>query len=81
MQSSSGTNTRYVLFRVFGLESGDIGVKVYVDPEAARKNGLLEFETESWAVTAKVSDMDSDDIRRRHPSMHTPPVCTPAKHD
>ena len=61
MQSSSRANSRfstqkknvYVLFRVFGLESGDIGVKVYVDPEAARKNGLLEFETESWAVTAK----------------------------
>lgn len=60
MQSSSRANMRfsaqkkvYVLFRVFGLESGDIGVKVYVDPEAARQNGLLEFETESWAVTAK----------------------------
>ena len=63
MQSSSRANTRfstqkkkvYVLFRVFGLESGDISVKVYVDPEAARKNGQLEFETESWAVTAKAA--------------------------
>jgi len=61
MQSYSRNNTRsltekkkvYVLFRVFGLESGSIGVKVYVDPEAARKNGLLVFEAQSWAVTAK----------------------------
>jgi len=61
MQSSSCANTRsstqkknvYVLFRVFGPQSGDIGVKLFVDHEAARKNGLLEFEAETWAVTAK----------------------------
>lgn len=63
MQSSSASNTQfstqqkkiYILFRVFGLESGDIGVKVYVDLEEARKNGLLKFEPESWVVTAKAS--------------------------
>jgi hypothetical protein len=66
MESYSHTNTRlsghkkkvYVLFRVFGLKSGDIGVKVYVDPEAARENGLLEFEAESWLVTAKATSSD-----------------------
>jgi hypothetical protein len=61
MQSFFRANTQFptqmkkvnVLFRVFGLQSGDIGVKVFVDPYAAWKNGLLEFEAESWAFTAK----------------------------
>ena len=38
------------MFRVFGLEDGNVGVRVYVDPETARKNGLLEFKTERWSV-------------------------------
>lgn len=43
----------YVVFRVYGLNSGKIGVKIYVDPEAARKDGRLQFEPadERWKVT------------------------------
>jgi hypothetical protein len=52
-QFSAQNNKVYVLFRVFGLRFGDIDVKVFVDPVAARNNGLLEFEPESWLVTAK----------------------------
>lgn len=43
----------YALFRVYGLESGRAGVKVYVDPEIARKSGQLEFEADSWTVTPR----------------------------
>ncbi|KAF2791877.1 hypothetical protein K505DRAFT_326545 [Melanomma pulvis-pyrius CBS 109.77] len=43
----------YVLFRVYGLESGDVGVRVYIDPEAARKDGRLEFEADGWIVTPR----------------------------
>jgi hypothetical protein len=43
----------YVLFRVYGLESGRVGVKLYVDPERARKDGQLEFEADGWIITPK----------------------------
>lgn len=43
----------YILFRVFGLESGQVGVKLYVDLEESRKNGELEFEAQSWTVTPR----------------------------
>jgi len=43
----------YVLFRVYGLESGNVVVKVYVDPEIARKDRLLEFEPKDWTVTPR----------------------------
>lgn len=43
----------YALFRVYGLESGRVGVKVYVDPEIARKDGQLEFEADGWIVTPR----------------------------
>lgn len=43
----------YVLFRVYGLDSGRIGVKVYVDPEIARKERQLEFEPKEWTVTPR----------------------------
>jgi hypothetical protein len=44
----------YVLFRIYGLESGRIGVKVYVDPEIARRGGHLEFAADSWTVMPRV---------------------------
>lgn len=56
MQSMSAGSERkrlYVLFRVYGLESGRIGFKLFVDPEDARRRGLLLFEAEGWTVTAK----------------------------
>ena len=49
----------YALFRVYGLGSGDVGVKIYIDPEAARKDGRLEFEAASWSVTPRTPTMDN----------------------
>src|SRR6186713_691944 len=48
----------YALFRVYGLKSGHVGVKIYIDPEAARKDGLLEFEAQSWSVTPKMKSVN-----------------------
>ena len=39
----------YVIFRVFNLK-GKIGLRVYVDPEAARLRGELNFSIDNWAV-------------------------------
>lgn len=43
----------YVLFRVYGLESGRIGFKLFVDPEEARRRGQLTFEAEGWTARAR----------------------------
>ncbi|SPN99278.1 uncharacterized protein DNG_02315 [Cephalotrichum gorgonifer] len=40
----------YVIMRVFGIESGQIGVRVYIDPEQARVDGGLVFTGEAWSV-------------------------------
>ena len=39
----------YIIFRVFDLK-GKIGLRVYVDPEAVRQHGELDFHIETWAV-------------------------------
>jgi hypothetical protein len=36
--------------RVFDLESNNPGLKVYMDPEQMRLDGMLEFTGESWSV-------------------------------
>ncbi|KAF5666548.1 hypothetical protein FCIRC_10136 [Fusarium circinatum] len=43
----------YVLFRVHGLESGQVGLRVFLDLEALRKSGDLVFEAQSWTVTPR----------------------------
>ena len=43
----------YILFRVYGIESGQVGVRIYVDLEESRKNGELEFEAERWTITPR----------------------------
>ncbi|KAF9772366.1 hypothetical protein IL306_009945 [Fusarium sp. DS 682] len=43
----------YILFRVHGLESGQVGVRIYIDLEALRKTGDLVFEAQSWTVTPR----------------------------
>jgi len=40
---------------VYGLETGNIGVIIYTDPEAARKDGRLEFEPNQWLVTPNLT--------------------------
>ncbi|KAJ4052179.1 hypothetical protein NW756_001612 [Fusarium oxysporum] len=43
----------YILFRIHGLESGQVGVRIYIDLEALRKTGDLVFEAQSWTVTPR----------------------------
>ncbi|KAF5561292.1 hypothetical protein FNAPI_3731 [Fusarium napiforme] len=43
----------YILFRVHGLESGQVGLRVFIDLEALRKSGDLVFEAQSWTVTPR----------------------------
>lgn len=51
--TGSGRKRIYALFRVYGMESGSIGFKLFVDPESARRRGTLAFEAEGWTVTAR----------------------------
>ncbi|KPM37949.1 hypothetical protein AK830_g8628 [Neonectria ditissima] len=47
----------YVIFRVYGLNSGRVGVKVYANPMRAKEEQKLDFEwtNESWVVTPRTS--------------------------
>lgn len=40
----------YVLARVFNLESDKVGLRMYVDPIAAKGRGELDFTVETWNV-------------------------------
>jgi hypothetical protein len=40
----------YVLFRVFNIDQARVGLKIFVDPEAARQRGELNFTVDTWAV-------------------------------
>ncbi|KAH7006858.1 hypothetical protein EDB80DRAFT_893373 [Ilyonectria destructans] len=55
----------YVIFRVYGLNSGHVGVKVYADPLRAKEEERLDFELTngSWTVTPQTS--------RTHPAPQT----------
>ncbi|KAF4995739.1 hypothetical protein FGRMN_4946 [Fusarium graminum] len=44
----------FLLFRVHGLESGQIGVRIYADLEGLRRTGDLVFEAQSWTVTPRM---------------------------
>ncbi|KAK0103682.1 hypothetical protein ONS95_005692 [Cadophora gregata] len=55
MQSLALTEGRvtadvYVIFRVYHLTRDSIDVKIYVDPEAHRRNNNLVFDAQSWSV-------------------------------
>ena len=41
----------YVIFRVYNLGRDDMGVRIYLDPEALRLSGQLRFVAENWLVT------------------------------
>lgn len=43
--------TVYMIIRVFNMNSGDIGAKIYVDPATMEREGTLVFATEKWTVT------------------------------
>lgn len=44
----------YIIFRVFNLGRNNLGVKLYVDPEAHRLRGDLVFESQSWTVRPRM---------------------------
>jgi hypothetical protein len=54
MQENTNRNgnrqTVYVIFRVFNLEAGNIGLKILMDPESMRTRDELAFTAESWSV-------------------------------
>jgi len=40
----------YAVFCVFDVGMGNPGVRIFVDPEAARRSGSLVFTAETWSV-------------------------------
>jgi len=42
----------YILARVFGIASKMVGLRFYLDPETARRNGELQFTADTWKVSA-----------------------------
>ncbi|KAF8859481.1 hypothetical protein BDZ45DRAFT_673240 [Acephala macrosclerotiorum] len=44
------SNKIYVVFRVYNLGRDSLNVKIYVDPEAHRRQGSLEFAQHTWTV-------------------------------
>lgn len=47
---AAGRDEVYVILRVFRIESGNVGLRVYANPEEARVNGRLVFTGETWSV-------------------------------
>jgi hypothetical protein len=62
ISSDDGRNP-YQKKEVYALKSGHVNVKIYIDPEAARKDGCLEFEVESWSVTPRMKPADQTQAR------------------
>ena len=40
----------YMIMRVYNLGKDDMGLEVYLDPEALRQNNRLRFTAESYSV-------------------------------
>lgn len=40
----------YMIFRVFKVTSGNIGMEVYFDPEKLRQERRLIFTADTWSV-------------------------------
>ncbi|KAL2282176.1 hypothetical protein FJTKL_11005 [Diaporthe vaccinii] len=53
--SGGSTSVIYVVFRVYQLDQGDQGpgLRVYVDPEALRLSGELDFTAQTWSVVPR----------------------------
>lgn len=50
--AGSSYDTVYMIFRVFGLGAGFVGVKLLLDPERMRRNGQLNFTMpQTWSVS------------------------------
>ncbi|CAH0058483.1 unnamed protein product [Clonostachys solani] len=46
----------YMILRVFWLDSNNIGMRVYLDPEQMRQEGGLIFTGETWSIIPGVRD-------------------------
>ncbi len=51
VNSSADSPTIYVIFRVFNVDKDSIGLKIHMDPEKLRCDGLLVFTEQAYAVT------------------------------
>jgi hypothetical protein len=51
LEEGQVSNKVYVVFRVYNLGRDSLSVKVYVDPEAHRRQESLEFAQHTWTVT------------------------------
>lgn len=52
-------NTIYVVFRVYNLGKDNMGLRIYVDPDALRRQDVLRFTAESYSVTP-VDDIEGN---------------------
>lgn len=52
LQEDRASNKIYVIFRVYNLGRDSLNVKLYVDPEAHRRQGSLQFAQHTWTVTS-----------------------------
>jgi hypothetical protein len=43
----------YVIFRVYNLTQSSMNLRIYVDPEAHRRQNSLVFEAQSWTATPR----------------------------
>ncbi|RWA07221.1 hypothetical protein EKO27_g7884 [Xylaria grammica] len=48
--TANNTEKIYAIFRVYYLGQENMGLKVYIDPEALRLSGQLEFAADTWSV-------------------------------
>ncbi|KAI1353752.1 hypothetical protein F5Y01DRAFT_50390 [Xylaria sp. FL0043] len=60
IDSSTDDPTIYIIFRVFNVDRDSIGVKLYLDPEKLRRNGLLVFREQVYCVTPGVREIESN---------------------
>lgn len=44
----------YVIFRVYHLGRGNMALRIYMDPEALRVDGQLEFTAETWSIVPRI---------------------------
>lgn len=51
--------TIYVIFRVYNLGKDNMSLRIYVDPDALRRQDVLRFTPESYSVTP-VGDVEGD---------------------
>jgi len=54
LREGQASNRIYVVFRVYNLGRDSLNVKIYVDPEAHRRQLNLNFAQHTWTVTPTI---------------------------